>query len=227
MSDINISDLDLNINSLEVDSAGEGSEPLNDKFKVPLSSITSNYNPHKAMVKYEMNKDLIADHYIFEKAMGRRLKNGAMPLKNVTPRHLRIATRFLSGAGVNQIAIQFGCRASTISRILHDPLIRDMIEIAQSDFDAELKALLPLAVEAVRDALCHSDPRIRLQAVDRFARMTGKGSDDSGERDAKTVNIVNLRQTFIGNLRDIARNHNVIDVEAVDVGANAVPEPSS
>ncbi len=220
MTDIKVEDLDLDISSLEIDSALEGSEPLNINGNVPLSSIVGNYDPHKAMVRYQMDKTKTADRYMFEKAMGIRMDTGAMPLKNVTPRHLNILSQFLSGCGVNQIALRQGCRASTISRILHDPRIKSMIKIAQETYDEELKALLPLAVEAVRDALCHTDPKIRLQAVDRFARMTGKGADDIGDHDAKTINVVNLRQTFITNLKEIAKNHNIIDVEAV-------PEPSS
>lgn len=213
MVEVALKDLDLDTGSLEV-TAAEGSEPLDgeDKALVPLSSIVGNYNPHRAAVTYAMNRSKIKEHYLFEKAMGHRLPNGAMPLKNITPRHLLIASKFMSGAGVNQIALAFHCRASTVSRILHDPQIAGLIKIGREAYDEELKNLLPLAVEAVRGALCDPSVKVRLAAVDRFARMTGKGTEPlEGEGDI-TVNIISVRQKFIGQLKEMAETAKVIDV---------------
>lgn len=218
MAEIAINDLEIDESSLAIDSASEGSEPLDDRngnALVPLSSIVGNYDPHKAAITYAMNRGRLAEHYQFEKSMGRRMPNGAMPLKNITPRHLLIASKFLSGAGVNQIALAFHCRASTISRILHDPQIANLIKLGQDDFDAELKALLPLAVEAIRGALCDSNVKIRLAAVDRFARMTGKGTDVAPEGSGTVVNIINVREKFVTDLRNMAKKAKIIDVDPV------------
>lgn len=222
MADIALKDLDLDTSSLSIDAAAEGSEPLGDENKalVPLSSIVGNYNPHRAAVTYAMNRTKIAEHYQFEKAMGHRLPNGAMPLKNVTPRHLLIASKFMSGAGVNQIALAFHCRASTISRILHDPQISSLIKIGREAYDEELKSLLPLAVEAIRGALCDPNVKTRLAAVDRFARMTGKGTEPLEGDGGTTINIISVRQKFIGQLKEMAEGAQIIDVTP-----SAVPEP--
>lgn len=221
MADIALKDLDLNTSSLAIDAAAEGSEPLDGESKalVPLSSIVGNYNPHRAAVTYAMNRTKLKDHYQFEKAMGQRLPNGAKPLKNVTPRHLLIASKFMSGAGVNQIALAFHCRASTISRILHDPQIAGLIKIGRDVYDEELKNLLPLAVEAIRGALCDPSVKVRLAAVDRFARMTGKGTEPLEGDGGLTVNIISIREKFIGQLKEMAENAQVIDVTP-----GAVPE---
>ena len=201
MTDIALEDLDLNTSSLEI-AAAEGSEPLDgEKSLIPLSSIVGNYNPHRAAVTYAMNRTKIKEHYQFEKAMGYRLLNGAKPLKNVTPRHLLIASKFMSGAGVNQIALAFRCRASTISRILHDPQISGLIKIGREAYDEELKSLLPLAVEAIRGALCDPSVKVRLAAVDRFARMTGKGTEPVEDEGGLTVNNITIRQKFNGQLK--------------------------
>lgn len=214
MTDIALNDLELNTDSLAIDSANEGSEPLDDGDKqlVPLSSIVGNYDPHRAAVAYQINRTRLKEHYQFEKSMGHRLPNGAKPLKNITPRHLHIASKFLSGAGVNQIALTFGCKASTISRIIHDPQIAGLIKLGQEAFDAELKALLPLAVEAIRGALCDSNVKIRLAAVDRFARMTGKGADPSEGSNDITVNIISVREKFVKDLQEMAESAHVIDL---------------
>jgi len=222
MPDIALKDLELDTGSLEV-TAAEGSEPLDsEKSLVPLSSIVGNYNPHRAAVTYAMNRTKIKEHYQFEKAMGHRLPNGAKPLKNVTPRHLLIASKFMSGAGVNQIALAFHCRASTISRILHDPQIAGLIKIGREAYDEELKNLLPLAVEAIRGALCDPNVKTRLAAVDRFARMTGKGTEPLGDEGGLTVNIISVRQKFIGQLKEMAETTKVIDATPT-----AVPEAAT
>ena len=222
MPDIALDDLDLNTSSLEI-AAAEGSEPLDgEKSLIPLSSIVGNYNPHRAAVTYAMNRTKIKEHYQFEKAMGHRLVNGAKPLKNVTPRHLLIASKFMSGAGVNQIALAFHCRASTISRILHDPQISGLIKIGRDVFDEELKNLLPLAVEAIRGALCDPNVKTRLAAVDRFARMTGKGTEPLEDSGDLTINIISVREKFVRDLKEMAETAKVIDVIP-----DVVPEPAT
>ena len=222
MVEVALKDLDLDTSLLAV-TAAEGSEPLDDDNKalVPLSSIVGNYNPHRAAVTYVMNRTKLKEHYQFEKAMGHRLPNGSKPLKNVTPRHLLIASKFMSGAGVNQIALAFRCRASTVSRILHDPQIAGLIKIGREAYDDELKNLLPLAVEAIRGALCDPSVKVRLAAVDRFARMTGKGTEPlEGEGDL-TVNIITVRQKFIGQLKEMAENAQIINVTPEAVSETA------
>ena len=212
MVEVALKDLELDTGSLEI-AAAEGSEPLDgEKSLVPLSSIVGNYNPHRAAVTYAMNRSKLKEHYQFEKAMGHRLPNGAMPLKNVTPRHLLIASKFMSGAGVNQIALFFHCRASTVSRILHDPQIAALIKIGRDAYDEELKNLLPLAVEAIRGALCDPNVKTRLAAVDRFARMTGKGTEPLEDSGDLTINIISVREKFISQLKEMAETAKVIDV---------------
>lgn len=213
MTEIDLKDLNLDTSSLDV-TAAEGSEPLDGESKalVPLSSIVGYYDPHRAAVTYAMDRTKIKEHYQFEKAMGHRLPNGSKPLKNVTPRHLLIASKFMSGAGVNQIALAFHCKASTISRILHDPKIAGLIKIGRDAYDEELKNLLPLAVEAIRGALCDSNVKVRLAAVDRFARMTGKGTEPVEDDGGLTINIISVREKFVSDLREMAESAKIIDV---------------
>jgi hypothetical protein len=118
----------------------------------------------------------------------------------------------MSGAGVNQIALFFHCRASTVSRILHDPQIAGLIKIGREAYDEELKNLLPLAVEAIRGALCDPSVKTRLAAVDRFARMTGKGTEPLEDSGDLTINIISVREKFISQLKEMAENAQVIDV---------------
>ena len=222
MGKVELKDLDLDTGSLEV-TAAEGSEPLDGENKalVPLSSIVGNYNPHRAAITYQMNRTKLKEHYQFEKAMGHRLPNGTKPLKNITPRHILIASKFMSGAGVNQIALSFRCTASTISRILHDPKIAGLIKIGRDAYDEELKNLLPLAVEAIRGALCDPNVKTRLAAVDRFARMTGKGTEPLEDSGDVTINIISVREKFVNDLREMAETAKIIDVTPEAVSESA------
>lgn len=120
--------------------------------------------------------------YEREKRQGVRRANGARKLKKLSARHLKIISLHLAGKSGEQIASLIGCTVVTVSRILNDPLARDLLTKVYEDRQAEIDALAGDAIQAVREGLQGDHPlREKLMAVDKFTKLKdsiGKGEDE-------------------------------------------------
>ena len=137
-------------------------------------------------------------------------------LKNLTIEHQYILALYMTGKySQTEIARMVEVHYGTVWRIVHSKLGQELIKEWKEGLEAELDALMPLAVDAVRGALKSGDKKTRLLGVDRFVKMTGRGEPGGGV----TVNIVNdARGRFIEDLRDLAEQEKVIEGEAEVVG---------
>lgn len=169
------------------------------------SELTTGYDPQQEALKHAARSDdKIADYYK-DKLLGKRLPNGVVPLKKLNGRHQRIIALHLTGkfSGV-KIAEMLNCSAFTIHRTLNDPMAQQIINDFHSSIEMDLKAMLPLAIDAVRDGLEHDDQDVRLRAVSKLESMLGRGTERD-PTDAVNISISfiqNVRERFVAELRE-------------------------
>ena len=135
------------------------------------------------------------------------------PLQRLTTRHRTMIALHLASKDGAYIAKYIGCSVGTVYRVLNDPASRTVIDHYLQGVEGDLAALLPKAVSAIREGLEHGDTKIKLKAVDRFAKMTSRGGDSGNGVDV-TVNLINTRDRFIAELKDLST---VVDSEALEV----------
>lgn len=142
-------------------------------------------------------------------AQGRPFFRGDTPpsrksLRRLSARHKAIITMHLQGKKGTDIARTMGCTAATVYSIIKDPLSQRVIEHFTNGFDSDLKALFPLVIDAVRDGLESQDKELRLKAVDRFQKLTGRG-EQRGERTSVNVNIIgDVRARLVNEIKQAA-----------------------
>ncbi len=141
-------------------------------------------------------------------------------LKRLSQRHKLIIGMHLAGKSYREIAATVGCSAHTIGRIILDPLAQEVIAYYYEGTEEELKALFPKVVEAVRDALNNTNIEVKLKGVDRFAKLTGMGEENRGNKEVNVTVMLDARQKFVNELR--AEAEKVVEVEVVEV----LPDPS-
>lgn len=110
--------------------------------------------------------------YEAEKMYGIRRDNGSRKLTRLTRRHYEIMARHLAGQSGEEIHIYMGLSISSISRILNDPLVQNVIKRSYKDRQAELDALAGKAIDALRSAFDGSTSE-KLAAVDKYAKLKG------------------------------------------------------
>ena len=90
------------------------------------------------------------------------------PIKKLKVKHRRMIALYLQGYNYNEIARALGCNPVTVGAVIRNPTVRGVLERAYSEYDHQLKALVPLGIDAIRDCLLSGEERVRLQAVDRL-----------------------------------------------------------
>jgi hypothetical protein len=144
----------------------------------------------KALPRLHDHKGNPLPRYESEKRLGIRRENGALKLKRLTNRHMRIIGMHISGLAGEVIAHTMGCTVATISRILNDPLSQEIISRSYKDRQKEIDALAGKAIDVVRETLsdANASRRERLMAVDKFAKLKDTiGHEDSGRQSAEDV----------------------------------------
>ena len=111
--------------------------------------------------------------YQRQKNSGIRRSNGALKLKKLSTRHLAIASMHLEGRSGETIAKSINCTVVTVSRVLNDPLVKQLVSRIFSDRQMELDALAGKAIDVVRESLDKegNTTRERLTAVDKFTKL--------------------------------------------------------
>lgn len=117
--------------------------------------------------------------YDEEKLSGRRRQSGALNLTRLTGKHLRIVNFHLTGMKGNDIAQIMGMTPVSISRVLNDPLVKEVVQNRFTDIDNELFAS---ATKVVGEKLQDEDPAIALRAADMVWRSRGRYEKRVDER---------------------------------------------
>ena len=169
-------------------------------FKARLTpEITKREEKKKELQKLDVEK---------RQMLGRTGVNGTPKLRKLTQRHIRIISMHLTGnyKGV-EIAEKVGCTVTRVYQVLNDPLAKKIIDDFQVGQIADMEELMPKVVDAVRDGPVSGDQRVRLSAVDRYAKMTQRGDDGEGKAGVNlNLTVVDARERFVDNIR------NMIDV---------------
>lgn len=115
----------------------------------------------------------MAGKYETEKLLGLRQPDGSLKLKRLKQKHLRIIALHLCGTPYTEIAKMLNYSYSMVVHTIRDPLARQLIQEHQETTLMELQALIPEAVDAVREGLRSEDEKVRLVAVDKLRGLLG------------------------------------------------------
>lgn len=134
---------------------------------------------------------------------GRKAQGGPLKLRGLSQRHLEILALHLSGDYSNkQVGQIMGISLGKVNAVLDDPLAQNIITSHRNGQLMELEALMPKVTEAIRDTLGSKDEKVRLQAVDRFVKMSKQGFDDQLATGNLAITIVDARTRFVEQLRE-------------------------
>ncbi len=133
--------------------------------------------------------------YEREVESGRRRSNGSLKLRKLNHRHYSIVGMHLAGWSGGAIAVQLGCTQATISRILNDPLVQEIIEESYGLQRKEILALTGKAIAAVREGF-QQDTSLstKFKAIDQLAKV----KDIAGVQE-KTRTAEDLVQELLSN----------------------------
>jgi hypothetical protein len=124
--------------------------------------------------------------YEREKMLGKRKANGALKLKRLSPKHLKMIELHLAGWSGGAISSHFGCTRAYTSLVLNDPLAQDIISTSTEDVKKEIAALVGVAVHQVRTVMLgDSSQGAKFQAIDRLEKLhkmtDSKGAEKTAE----------------------------------------------
>jgi predicted transcriptional regulator len=125
--------------------------------------------------------------YAQEKAEGKRRPSGALYLKKLSGKHLRMINMHLAGMTGKEIAQQMELTEPAVSKILTDPLAIEMIQKQFQLVDMELRALMGKSVEGLRTALDCDDISLKLSAADKVLRSQGYYNPKNNQQAAVTA----------------------------------------
>ncbi len=129
--------------------------------------------------------------YLMEKARGDRLPNGLKLLKRLTTRHRAILNLHILGFKGVDIAEHFGVRNTLISRIIHDPLGQEYLEMKLKMDDARFSALYGKAVDVINDGLGGKETMSnRLRAANIYMERKDRLADKHGEKNDSAEDII-------------------------------------
>ena len=126
--------------------------------------------------------------YESEKRTGVRRANGARKLKKLSNKHLAIIAQHLDGKSGEDIATAMGIRVVTVSRILNDPMVKQLTGRIFTDRQMELDALAGKAIGVVRQGLDEGTMREKLAAVDKYAKLKDTiGAEETSADSAEDI----------------------------------------
>ena len=98
---------------------------------------------------------------------------------HLTPTHRRMIALHLRGYNHTEIARALGCHPATVGAVLRNPAAQALLERAFREYDESLKALVPLAIDAMRDGLLSPEARVQGMFVDKLFKVLGKYKDET------------------------------------------------
>lgn len=170
------------------------------------------------------------EQYRFEKIIGRRTPSGVFKLKKLRPKHKNVIALHLRGLSNRDVAFVTGLHEQYIGDILGDPLSHEVIQAYLSGIDHELAALAPKAVDALRSGLDSDNNSIKLQAADRFFKVTGKyaQAESTGEtaEDVLARALARVASENAASLREVTRQPPMHQIEGRSRPAGKLAESS-
>lgn len=126
--------------------------------------------------------------YQEEKDLGVRSPTGALNLKKLSPRHIKIVKLHIGGKGTSAIASELDMTPGTVSRILSDPLVKSILQKVKDMHQQELDALFGNVVGALRKGLGDEmGLDANLKTIDRYVKVQGLKDERAGPETAEDV----------------------------------------
>ncbi len=120
------------------------------------------------------------------------------PFKRLRMKHRRIIALHVSGKSNPVIARMLDVAPSTVSQTLNNPAVTPILTSIYEQYDRELKALYPLAIDSMREAMESDDYTAKLRAADLYFKTQGKYNEKQ-ENERTAENIVELILSDAGN----------------------------
>lgn len=95
------------------------------------------------------------------------------PFKRLRMKHRRIIALHVSGHSNVEIARMEETSPVTVSNVLNNPITKPILTSIYEQFDQELKALFPLAIDSMRDAMRDGEHKDALKAADLYFKTQG------------------------------------------------------
>jgi hypothetical protein len=111
------------------------------------------------------------ERYREEVASGARRPSGARPLSKLSGKHLTCINYHLAGVKQGIIAQKMNMTPAWVSMVLSDPLSQELIKKRFLEMDGELRALLPQAIQVLREGLA---PTMEVLAQDEAGNLVPK-----------------------------------------------------
>ncbi len=147
--------------------------------------------------------------YHQDKLLGKRSLTGELKLKRLNGAHRRIISLHARCLSNRDVAFVTGFSEISISRIIRDPLSQRYLSELISGNEEELKALMPLATDALRQGLESDNVKTAMVAADKFFRATGRYQHDenTGRETAEDViaRAFAVMEKQAGALKELAR----------------------
>lgn len=89
-------------------------------------------------------------------------------------KHRRIIARHLAGESNKGIEMSLGVHAGYVGALLRDSRVEALLEVAYKEFDRELRALIPGAIDAIRRNQQCGDGDLELKAADMALKANHK-----------------------------------------------------
>ncbi len=147
--------------------------------------------------------------YHQDKLLGKRSVTGELKLKRLNGAHRRIISLHARCLSNRDISFVTGFSEIAISRIIRDPLSQGYLNELLSGVEEELKALMPLATDALRQGLTSDNVKTAMIAADKFFRATGhyQPEENQGRETAEDViaRAIAVMDKQAGALKELTR----------------------
>lgn len=201
-----MSDGQIRANTFQSLLADHDVEDLKNALVVSGNEITPPDNAAAAANPLQVYRET---RYEAEKRQGLRRKNGARKLKKLSNRHLKILRMHLEGKSGEEIAANMNVTFITVSRVLNDPLAKELIATVYKDRQGEIDALAGKAIDAVRQGLDSNNTREKLTAVGSFTKLKDViGKEETSAKTAEDVVAEIFKRSNVENLQiNIGKNN--------------------
>lgn len=124
------------------------------------------------LLAHSSESELLApSQYEREKAEGRRTATGALKLKELSGKHLRMINLHMSGLKGKAIAKELDATEAWVSTVLNDPLVQAEIRQRFVDVDNEM---FVKATDVIDRSMDSEDPAIALRSAEMIWRSRGR-----------------------------------------------------
>lgn len=114
------------------------------------------------------------------------------PFKRIKMKHRRIIALHVSGHANADIARMLDVTSTAVAQTLANPKVQPILASIYEQFDKELKALYPLAIDAMRDAMNSDEHGAALKAADLYFKTQGtyERKEEAGHTAESIIEVI-------------------------------------